>query len=199
VAVHPNELRSHAWVTLQFEAPKSERPLFAYEVRVSTEPITDSVSFIRDGRPAKTATDDSEGATALRLPVDVPPGGWITSAIGDLAPQTRYYVGVRATNDANKHGAIAVAEVTTTVRTFATVTPCFIATAAYGSPLAREIGVLRQLRDRHLAIHAPGRALIAAYYRVGPPLAKLLQGNEGLRALARSVLSWIVEVAAPNA
>jgi hypothetical protein len=193
VDVHPNKLRSHTWVTLRFRAPKSVRPLFAYEVRVATVPITDEASFIRDARPAKTATDDLEGATALSLPVDVAAGREITSAIGDLVAQTHYYVAVRATNEQNKYGPIAVAEVTTTERTFATVTPCFIATAAYGTPLASEIGVLRQLRDRYLASHAPGRALIAAYYRIGPAAASVIERHAGLRALTRRVLSWIVE------
>jgi hypothetical protein len=195
VTVHPDSLRSHSWVTLQFKAPRSERPLFAYEVRVATEPITDEASFLREGRPAKTATDDVEGATALVLPVDAMAGQQITSTIGDLVPQTHYYVAVRATNDRNQHGPIAVAEVTTTERTFATVTPCFIATAAYGSPLASEIGSLRHLRDRYLASTAPGRWLIGTYYRLGPRAARVIESDERLRALTRAALSWIIGAA----
>jgi hypothetical protein len=195
VRTHPDELRSHTWVELNFQAARSERPVFAYDVRVATTPIVDAASFIREGRPAKNATDDVEGATALMLPADTPPGQMIASAIGDLIAQTKYYVAVRATNDLNQHGPIRVAEITTTARTFATVSPCFIATAAYGTPLAAEIGVLRGLRDRYLASTQPGRWLIEAYYRIGPAAAGVIARHESLRSLTRSMLSWVVAAA----
>jgi hypothetical protein len=192
LATHPDELRSHTWVTMEFKAPVSARPLFGYEVRVAETPITDEASFVRDGRPAKTATDDVEGTTALTLPPDVPAGQLITTTIGDLVAQSHYYVAVRAINDVNEHGPLAVAEVTTTRRSFATVSPCFIATAAYGTPLAQEIGVLRQFRDRHLANHSLGRWLIKAYYKVGPFAARFIEQHETARALTCALISRFV-------
>lgn len=192
LAVHPNELHSHDWVNIQFRAPQSARPLFAYEVRLATVPMTDEISFIRDGKPAKAATEDAEGATALVLPSSTPPGQLVAATIGDLLPETHYYIAVRATNDMNEHGPLAVAEVTTTKRTFATVSPCFIATAAYGTPLARDIRVFRQFRDRYLATTTVGRMLISAYYCVGPHAAKVIKGHEKARAITRAALSWMV-------
>jgi hypothetical protein len=192
---HPNKLRSHTWIMLRFQAARSQRPIHAYEVRVSTEPIVDEASFIRDGRLAKNATDDVEGATALMLPVAIPEAGVIEAAIGDLAAQTHYYIGVRATDDSNRSGSISVAEIDTTAREFATVTPCFIATAAYGTPLASEISVLRRLRDRYLLAQAPGRALVAAYYRVGPRAAAFIASRPPLRPIVRSLLSPLVAAA----
>lgn len=192
LARHPNELRSHEWIVMRFKAARSEEPIHAYEVRVSTEPITDVASFIRDGRPAKNATDDAEGATALMLPPNVPEGGAIEAAIGDLAAATHYWIGVRATDESNRSGPITVAEIETTERTFATVTPCVIATAAYGTPLAAEISVLRRFRDRHLLANAPGRALVAQYYRFGPRAAEVVAEHASLRALVRAMLSPLV-------
>jgi hypothetical protein len=122
-------------------------------------------------------------------------GKVITSQIGDLITQSRYYVGVRATDSFNRHGAISVAQITTDSRQFATVTPCFVATAAFGTPLAAQVGALRRLRDRQLLSNAIGRALVRAYYADGPTLARELREHETLRRLTRSLLEPIVALA----
>jgi len=192
---HDNPLRAHTWAILRLSAARSERPIHDYEVRVATEPINDVPSFIRDGRPAKNATDAAEGATALMLPTDVPEGAPIEAAIGDLVAQTHYYVGVRATDDLNRHGPISVAEITTTARKFATVSPCFVATAAYGSALASQVAVLRHVRDRYLLSTAPGRAIVAAYYAAGPLAARAIERHAAWRSLVRACLAPVVALA----
>ena len=186
---HPDPLRSHAWVQISFAAVSSEMPLHEYEVRISTEPMVEEATFIQLGRPAKNATLSAEGATALMLPVDVPAGSVINSLIGDLTALTHYYVGVRATDVDNRHGPITVAEITTTQQTFTTVSPCFIATAAYGTPLAREVSVLRRFRDRQLLNNAAGRELVAAYYAFSPDLAHHLEQHPDLRSAVRALLT----------
>jgi hypothetical protein len=189
---HPNKLRAHEWILLQFRAAHSKQPLHEYEVRVATEPIVDEASFVRVGRPARNATDDAEGATALMLPTDVPEGQQIATAIGDLVAESHYYVAVRATDEFNQHGPITVAEINTPVRAFATVTPCFVATAAYGSPLASEIDVLRRFRDRQLSATAPGRALVAAYQEYGPRAARVIARDDDLRSWVRGLLAPVI-------
>ena len=75
------------------------------------------------------------------------------------------------------------------------MSPCFVATAAYGSPLAAEVSVLRRARDRYLMTNEVGRALVSAYYAAGPVLADSIREHEGLRAVARRVISPAVEFA----
>ena len=69
-------------------------------------------------------------------------------------------------------------------------------TAAYGSPLAPQVQRLREFRDRYLLTNGPGQLLVAAYYRMSPPLAKLIEGSEFLRALVRAALLPVVGWAA---
>jgi hypothetical protein len=68
---------------------------------------------------------------------------------------------------------------------------CVIATAAFGSPLAWEVTTLRRFRDRALLTHAPGRLVVRAYYRLSPPLARVVASQPllaaGVRALLRPV------------
>jgi hypothetical protein len=69
---------------------------------------------------------------------------------------------------------------------------CFIATAAFGSPLASEVQTLRAVRDRFLLTSVPGRLFIAAYYRISPPLARAIAAHDWLRSATRGVLRPLV-------
>lgn len=69
---------------------------------------------------------------------------------------------------------------------------CFIATAAYGTPLANEVGLLRQFRDDHLVLCRTGRMFIATYYRLSPPIAEVIKQSRVLRAITRATLRPII-------
>ncbi len=68
---------------------------------------------------------------------------------------------------------------------------CFIATAAYGSPLAPQVGVLRTFRERFLRPYAPGRLVIRVYETLSPPLASVVRSSDAVRQVARVIL-WPV-------
>jgi len=70
--------------------------------------------------------------------------------------------------------------------------PCFVATAAHGSPEAPEVLTLRRYRDEVLRAHAPGRAFIAAYYRLGPLGARFLHDRPRLKRATRAALEPVV-------
>lgn len=69
---------------------------------------------------------------------------------------------------------------------------CFIATAAYGSYLHPEVMTLRNFRDRYLLTNIPGRAFVALYYRVSPPIADFVRDHESARFIVRLFLAPVI-------
>jgi hypothetical protein len=65
---------------------------------------------------------------------------------------------------------------------------CFIATAAYGTPMAGEIQILRELRDEYLLASPLGQALVGLYYRVSPPIAEFITEHPSLKPVVRAGL-----------
>jgi hypothetical protein len=66
--------------------------------------------------------------------------------------------------------------------------PCCTATAAYGTPMAQEIGILRQFRDEYLLTNPLGKTLADFYYTVSPPIAKFITEHPGLKPMVRAGL-----------
>ena len=69
---------------------------------------------------------------------------------------------------------------------------CFIATAAYGTPMAHEIGTLRAFRDTYLLNTILGAAFVDTYYRTSPAIAAYIAERPALGAVTRLVLTPIV-------
>ncbi|HEX7478849.1 MAG TPA: CFI-box-CTERM domain-containing protein [Polyangiales bacterium] len=185
---YPSPLHAHQWITLAFRAASDDVGVFRYEVRVSTDPITDEASFMR-GQPAKSASVEAE---ELSVPAGTKSGETIHVDMGGLYAQTHYYVGVRAVDGCAQPSPISVAEISMPSRVFATVTPCFVATAAYGTPMAQEISALRRFRDRQLSSNVVGRAFVQLYCVVGPKLAAVIAKHEELRSITRGLLAPVV-------
>jgi len=106
-----------------------------------------------------------------------------------------YEVEMSAVDTCQGRSAAAHAALTTTRIDFTTVPPCFVATAAYGSPLADEIWALRRFRDRYLMTNLAGRAFVDVYYAVGPYAADFIAEHPWLRTTTRVFLTPLVALA----
>jgi hypothetical protein len=62
---------------------------------------------------------------------------------------------------------------------------CFIATAAYGTPMAEEIQILREFRDEYLLTSPVGQAIVDLYYRVSPPIAEFITEHPSLKSIVK--------------
>jgi uncharacterized delta-60 repeat protein len=84
-----------------------------------------------------------------------------------------------------------------TIKYVQTIEPgglCFIATAAYGTPMADEVQTLRAFRDRYLLTNPLGQAFVHFYYKVSPPVAEFITHHPGLKPIVRVGLVPVVAV-----
>ena len=69
---------------------------------------------------------------------------------------------------------------------------CFIATAAFGTPLANEINLLRRFRDQRLLLSARGREFVRLYYLTSPSIAAFVTRSNYLRAMIRVLIRALI-------
>jgi hypothetical protein len=72
---------------------------------------------------------------------------------------------------------------------------CFIATAAFGTPMDDRITVLRDFRDQVLLPNWIGNRFVQFYYRTSPPIAAFIERHQFLKSVTRVCLVPVVEVA----
>lgn len=63
--------------------------------------------------------------------------------------------------------------------------PCFIATAAFGSPIHPYVKTLQDFKDKYLMSSRAGRKLVNLYYKYSPHIAELITNHKALRTVAR--------------
>ena len=119
-----------------------------------------------------------------------------------------YYVRVGATdtaaNDSALSDELSVAPVPTTdfwesYKASGGTDPggvCFIATAAYGSPMGTDLDLLRAFRDQILWPTALGRAFVRSYYGWGRHAAAWIATRPAAKAAVRVALQPLVWLAA---
>lgn len=108
-----------------------------------------------------------------------------------IHPGTRYHYRVRAyrTNGANSpYGN----EVVVDIPPEGGDRRCFIATAAYGTPLHPKVATLREFRDRWLMTGPIGRGAVEVYYLTSPPIASVVARHEPLRMVVRGELAILI-------
>lgn len=71
---------------------------------------------------------------------------------------------------------------------------CFIATAAFGDPMSRELKILRRLREEVLLKNKVGSGLVSTYYKLSPPIAKFIRDKCMLRRFTRTILKPVLRV-----
>lgn len=83
---------------------------------------------------------------------------------------------------------------------------CFIATAAYGTPMAKQVQILREFRDKILMQTTNGKKFVYWYYKNGNALANKIRDRDDIRAVVRTFLypligySWLaLKIGAFNA
>ncbi|MEO8701172.1 MAG: fibronectin type III domain-containing protein [Kofleriaceae bacterium] len=169
--------------TVSFIAPGDDGVLGnakGYEVR------------FRIGEMITEANFDSSTLVTTSLEL-VPSGQEQQLVLEGLLPETEYSIGIRAFDNCRNTSPLVVIPVTTSQRLSGEVDACFIATAAYGSVMARDVELLRGFRNSVLAKSVLGELAIEAYYTFGPSVAQLVGESELLRASARGALAPIVD------
>ncbi len=109
--------------------------------------------------------------------------------LGFLQNETAYYYSVQAVDITNQTGAPSSEVRAVPTAGEGSVGLCFIATAAYGSMWHPHVASLRRFRDEHLRPFATGRAAIAVYETVSPPIAAFIAPHPTLRAITRGALA----------
>ena len=123
-------------------------------------------------------------------PFSVPAAATSDLQVTDDVPSGDYHVKAYFSKVGANQAVGAAAETDFSVATDTAPGTCFVATAAFGSPMAHQVQWLRAFRDRTLLSAGAGRAFVKWYYGWSPRAAAWLRGHTAARKLTRAAL-WI--------
>jgi len=69
---------------------------------------------------------------------------------------------------------------------------CFIATAAYGTPMTEEVKILSRFRDECLLTNPLGKIFVMTYYKISPPIADFIREHPVLKNVVRKTLKPLI-------
>jgi subtilisin family serine protease len=185
---------------------------------VSASPTSLSVAAASSSQINLTWSDNSYGEDGFKIErktgasgtysqIAVTAANAISYTDTGLDESTTYYYRVRAYHGSNNSDFSTEVSATTSSSSGGVLSSrgggggggCFIATAAYGSPMAKEVRVFERVRDEYLLGNELGRAFVSAYYKYSPRLADWIAKHPVMRKMVRIGLypilglsKWIV-------
>jgi hypothetical protein len=122
-------------------------------------------------------------------------GNATNCAISGLQGGATYYLAVTAYDDSRNESGFSneiVYAASGSSPASSSGSGCFIATAAFGSPMAPEVALLRAFRDSWLLTNSPGRIFVEFYYWISPPIADFISRDENLKWITRMALTPLI-------
>jgi len=169
--------------------PDSEAVVYSLCLGQHTLTLTKSDGGITDPQPGIFVYDHAERA---RLEAEPDKGFIFLGWSGDIFGINRTII---TTMDSDKSAkANFTKDDIEEIWEEAKKSPCFIATAAFGSPLHPYVVTLQDFRDRYLMSNQMGRKFVLLYYKYSPPIAKLISNNKVIKTVVRFWLIPLVVV-----
>ena len=195
--LHPNRRGYREMAKIWSESARVNTP----EARTSPVSMVSENDAVLEGliNPKKSATEyyfeygntlDYGGRTATMNAGSGNTAIGVSASVSGLSDNSDYHYRLVAKNDWGKSVAKDIAFHTLE----SSSSSCFIATAAFGSPLSSQVSVLRAFRDQYLNQSQLGRKLVQLYYRLSPPLADWISKNHFYRKLIRILLYPLIAI-----
>jgi len=159
----------------------------SYDIRYSTSTITD--------------TNWTLATQAIGVPAPLPAGTVQLFTVDGLSSSTTYYFALKTQDYASPPNVSELSNIASAKTSSSGGNGggggggCFIATAVYGSAMAKEERILIEFRERYLLTNKTGRKLVELYYKVSPPIAEYIKNREWARSFVRAVLKPVVWIA----